>query len=360
MSWIGLRDQRAGLFETNGIGQPISAKISPTTPLNAGTVLMEFAAIPGEADQVLFRYAPQHPSQSVFEIRLTVEGDLAIRSEGVGYADFHVLETGFITRSNSAVFCLTWDAETNTNALSLQIMESGKTYFRQLPNFSALILRDAVLMCVGKTHAKIGAGVRFLGVADHAMPHGPLPSLAPSTLIPTPNGRRQVSELKIGDVVTTKDGSPAQVRWAGAIDVPAVGRFAPRRICAPFHNATADLICAHDQLLRLSGSEVEYLFATDHVLTRSGDLNHGIIAEPRARHTVETYAQIVLDRPAAVDVSGIAVEAMNIDTLMQMSAMASHSVLSGLPRALWPTPSAFAPEILQPFETAAWSKLQAA
>ena len=360
MSWLGLRDQKGAVFGSEGVGQQAKGRKSPNTRLTQGTFLMEFAAIPGETDQVLFSYASDGPVSTVFEVRLTLDGDLTVHSEGIGYSRFHKLEAGFITRSSGIVLKLTWDAERDQHALSMEVTESGALHFRPLAQHDAMVLRDAVLMFLGKKPAKMGAGVRFVALADHVMAHGPVPTLHPSTKIPTLLGRRPISDLKVGDVVLAADGSRAQVRWACMATLPALGRFAPRRICAPFHNARTDMICAHDQLLRLGGSEVEYLFATNHVLSKTGDLAHGVIAEQGDRYRTVDYAQIVLDRPVAMEVSGLMVEPLNLLQLQENPTLKPFSTLSSLPAALWPTPSPLAPEILQPFEVDAWSKIQAA
>ena len=119
-------------------------------------------------------------------------------------------------------------------------------------------------------------------------------------------------------------------------------------------------MCSHDQLLRLSGSEVEYLFATDFVAAKVGDLTHGVISVPVGKTPTVSYSHFVLDRPCVVDVSGALIQGMDILDI-QSGAIPKHlSVLSDLPQPLLPMQSPTRLDVLKPFETVAWGQMQAA
>lgn len=360
MSWIGLRDKWGGAFSTVGLGQVATALQDPDRVLPCGTLLLEFAAIPGTTDQVLFDYRSPDPLGLNFEIRLDLHGSLIISHREVGTRRSYRIDAEFVTRSGGITLRFTWDQAQEIGALSMEIAETGTVFFEPISQPEPLILRDAVRMFACSKYMRLANGVKYAAIADHVMPHGPLPSLAGQTLIPTEAGRKQVAELRAGDVVMDVTGRPAQVRWSGHIDLPARGRFVPRQICAPFHGARADLMCSHDQLLRLEGSEVEYLFATDFVAAKVGDLTHGVVSVPVGQIPVVSYAQFVLDRPCVIDVAGAMIQGLDIKAIQTGAIPKQFSILANIPQPLIPVQSPTRLDVLKPFETVAWSQMQAA
>lgn len=360
MSWLGLRERRGGAFSTVGLGQTAAHAVDPDKPLDQGTILLEFAAIPGAVDQVLLRYQSPEPLGLTFEIRLDLQGNLIVTHTEIGTRRIYRLDAGFVTRSNCVSLRLTWDTEQGVGALSMEIAETGALYFETIELPEPMVLRDAVRMFACAQFMQLSNGVRFAALADEVLPHGPLPTLSTTTRVETDRGRKMVSELKPGDLIKDVNGRPAQIRWVGFVEVPARGRFAPRQICVPFHGAKADLVCSHDQLIRLAGSEVEYLFATDFVAAKVGDFTHGVLSVPPTPVPLVTYGQFVLDRPAVIDVAGVLLQGLDIQVLHEMPNLREHSILTGLPAAMMPSVSPARLDVLKPFETVAWSQMQAA
>ncbi len=360
MSWIGLRDKWGGAFSTVGLGRVASAPQDPDLVLEQGTILLEFAAIPGATDQVLFDYRSPEPLGLHFEIRLDLHGDLIITHSEVGVRRSYQIDAGFVTRSAGVTLRFTWDQAQGFGAISMEVAETQAVFFEIVQQPEPLILRDAVRMFACAKYMRLANGVKYAAIADHPMPHGPLPSLAGQTLVATEKGRKQVADLKAGDLLKDAHGRSAQVRWSGHVDLPARGRFAPRQICAPFHGARADLMCSHDQLLRLAGSEVEYLFATDFIAAKVGDLTHGVISVPIGQIPTVTYCQFVLDRPCTIDVAGALIQGLDICDIHSQVIPKSLSVLADLPQPLMPVQSPARLDVLKPFETVAWSQMQAA
>ena len=360
MSWIGLRDKWGGAFSTVGLGKVASAPQDPDLVLEQGTILLEFAAIPGATDQVLFNYHSPEPLGLHFEIRLDLHGNLILTHSEVGARRTYQIDAGFVTRSAGVTLRFTWDLSKGSGAISMEIAETGAVFFEIIQQPEPLILRDAVRMFACAKYMRLANGVKYAAIADHIMPHGPLPSLAGQTFVPTEQGRKQVADLRAGDLIKDVNGRSAQVRWAGHVELPARGRFAPRQICAPFHGARADLMCSHDQQLRLAGSEVEYLFATDFVAAKVGDLTHGVISVPIGQIPTVSYSQFVLDRPCVVDVAGALIQGLDIHDIHTGAIPKPLSVLADLPQPLLPVQSPARLDVLKPFETVAWSQMQAA
>lgn len=360
MSWIGMRDRKGGAFSTVGLGKVATEAVDPDQPLTCGSFMLEFAAIPGDRDQILFDYRSPDPLGLQFQIRLDLQGDIVVSHSEVGARRTYRLDAEFVTRSSSVTLRMTWDQNAGSGALSMEIAEIEEIFFAKIEQPEPIILRDAVRMFAFSKYMRLAKGVRYAAIADHVMPHGPLPSLAGQTIMRTEGGRKRADALRAGDVLQDVNGRSAQIRWAGSVEVPARGRFAPRQISAPFHGARADLVCGHDQLIRLAGSEVEYLFATDFVAAKVGDLSHGVASLPTHTHPLITYSHFVLDRPGVIDVSGVLIQGLDIYDIQNYPILRDHSVLADLPDELMPVRNPARLSVLKPFETVAWSQMQAA
>ena len=95
--------------------------------------------------------------------------------------------------------------------------------------------------------------------------------IGPATLVDTPGGARAAGLLRVGDRVMT-DAGPLQLREVRRIEVPSRGSHTPVILRAPYFGATGDILVSADQRVRLSGSNVEYLFGDEAVLVEAGHL----------------------------------------------------------------------------------------
>ena len=191
MSWIGLRDKWGGAFSTVGLGKVATAPQDPDRVLDRGTLPLEFAAIPGATDQVLFDYQSPEPLGLHFEIRLDLHGNLVIEHGEVGTRRTYRINAGFVTRSSGVTLRFTWDATQGSGAISMEIAESGAVHFAHVEQPELLTLRDAVRMFACAKYMRLAGGVKYAAIADHVMPHGPLPSLAGQTVIRTETDRKR-------------------------------------------------------------------------------------------------------------------------------------------------------------------------
>lgn len=360
MSWVGLRDQHTADYRIAGLDRPVVAGGDIAGNLEAGSILLEFAAVPGDRDQILVDYRTAHPIPSRFQIRLDLNGVLSLHYRRGAFDVTQRLDIGLVSRSQSVTLRYTWDAPGEKSAMSVDIEETLASHFAAFDCALPLTTRDAVRLVMEPQKSQIGPGVKFFAIADHVMPHGALPSLAPRTSIQTNYRKKPVGDIAPGDLVVTQNGRTAQVRWSGFVDLPARGRFAPLRLCAPFHNATGDLICSFDQQIRMTGNVVEYLFATDQVSSKVGHLQYGLTHVSYRQSPIIRYAHFVLDDCVATDVSGVRIEGMNISHLQQNANLRGHSLLADLPRELLPLRNPLAPPLLHGYEAINLSKSQAA
>jgi hypothetical protein len=202
--------------------------------------------------------------------------------------------------------------------------------------------------------------LEFLAFADHVMPHGPMPTLKAETLLPTPTGMARASDLRQGDLIVAEDGRTAQLRWAGSVTVPARGRFAPVVARAPYYGAVRDVAMSPDQRIQMTGAEVEYLFATDRVAVKAGDLPAHVIHRPKTQSYLQTYCQFVLDRSIAVSVDGMILEDLDHSALLTSQTLRDHSVLANVPREVLPNDQRCDVQMLRGFETMTLCNLRAA
>ncbi|MFC3118947.1 Hint domain-containing protein [Jhaorihella thermophila] len=99
--------------------------------------------------------------------------------------------------------------------------------------------------------------------------------LPPDTPIATPEGFRAAGALRRGDTVVTAGGEIAPVLHRLDRTVPAMGRFRPIRLRAPYFGLMRDIVIAPSQRLVVRGSEVEYLFNHEAAMIEAGHLAGG-------------------------------------------------------------------------------------
>ena len=358
MTWVGLRDASGGTYSRAGLGCTTDDPVELDAMLARGTMMMEFELYPGLDGQVILSYFDDHPWISGLSLALDAKGTLVMTQRQGQHRRTYRLRTGLLGHASSVTLTYSWDAPRRCATLSAEVTQTGEISHVACPDPLPLPLRDAARLITDPARSKTADGLIFFAIADHIAPHGPKPTLSPDARVPTPDGFVQVADLRRGQLVIAADGQPAQVRWAGQIRLPSAGRYAPLRLRAPLHGATTDLICAHDQRMQLSGSEVEYLFATDFVAVHLGDLPESVSA-PDPQLT-RTYAQFVLDRPVPVEIGGLFLEGLDADPMLMDPVLRAASVLADVPTEILPQRAVAAAPVLRDFETKTLSFMCAA
>lgn len=362
MSWISLRDKASAAFQSAGLDAASGGVDDMTAILPHGSLLMEFAISPdGSGKPIpLLHYRAKTPWASGLTIRLMPDGILELSHQQGAQISKVELATGLVSRCEKITLIYTWDAPARRGLLSVEIPDTGVTVFEQITAPMPLTLRDVVRMSGSHDNCYATPRLEFMAFADHVMPHGPLPTLTAETWVPTPGGLVKASDLRQGDLIVAEDGKTAQLRWAGEVTVPARGRYAPVVARAPFYGALRDVAMSPDQRIQMIGSEVEYLFATDRVAVKVGDLPSHVIHRPAPQTHLQTYCQFILDRSVAMVINGLAVEDLDRSSLLQSKTLRDHSVLAGLPREVLPTGLRSDVPMLRGFETMTLCHLKAA
>lgn len=131
------------------------------------------------------------------------------------------------------------------------------------------------------------------------------------TRIATPYGARAVEDLKPGDLVLTMDNGVQPLRWVGARQVPAMGRFAPIEIKAGALNNDRDLIVSPQHRMLLNGWRSEMLFGTSEVFAAAKHLVNGTTIR-EAQGGMVTYYHLMFDRHEVIFAEGAASESFHV------------------------------------------------
>lgn len=327
MSWIGLLDRKLRRYHPAGLGADTPSPHAAGDRVPTGTLLLEAEVRPGRGRQVLLRCLAGHPGGTATELSLDDDGRLRLFQVRNDQVRAYELATGQVSRTHTMRVAVIWQGAQGTAVLDATVSDTGRRWSRICDDILIPSRRD-LRNLIARTD--LPGLTRYIALADHAMPIAAVPLLTVGTPILTPDGPRPLGRLRAGDQVQVPGGGTAQVRWIGQTSLPARGGFAPVRVRAPYHGATSDILCAAEARVHLIGSTIDYLFDRDCVSVAAQDLHQGVdrLTEPP---DVVTYAQVLLDRPCAMDAMGLGLEGL------QMPA-GPRGRLSGLPDLLsdWP------------------------
>ncbi len=361
MGWIGLRQDNTGAARATGPGcvmpQP---PIDPDALQPRGTLLCEFIHRPAPTRRNIIRYSSRIPIAASLYLCIDPDGTAHLFSARNGVTRAVALATSLGQTSQNVVASLSWDSTARTGLFSLYLPETGGLHLTRLTDLLPMTHRDLHRILMDSAACQIAPDVAFVALSNSVEPVGPIATLGSSAHIATPDGPRPVKSLRLGQSIITADGNVAQVRWAGSQELPACGQFAPLLIRAPYFGLTNDLHVAPSQRLRLKGSVVEYLFGEEEVFASAGHLLDGraIVRAPYLQ-TIR-YHQVLLDRPGILQVSGSAMETIDIAPLCADPTFQQHSLLAAVPRELMPKHIQSGQMVLRAFEAITLAAARAA
>jgi len=359
MSWIGLRDHAGGVFSPKGLGRANRQPFDLNAVMPRGTLMMEFSSDPRGGAQTLLSYGSTHPWAAGLKITLCAEGTLRLDHWQGQQRRSYSLQTDLLTVKPSVTLTYTWDAPLRRGVLALEVGE-GALVFAELSNPLPISMRDGLRLMSDERHCAVNSNAAFVAIANEVLPIGVLPTLGGQTMLETPKGKIAVSDLRAGQMIVTATGETAQVRWCGSALLPARGRFAPVTLRAPYFGLRHDIEVAPDQRLRLTGTEVEYLFGTDVIAVRAGHLIDESSAKATPCGLTHRYWQVLLDRAAPMEIAGLTVEGLDITGVQIDPSLRKHSTIAALPAELIPSRPAHQVPLLQSYETLTLRKLSAA
>lgn len=123
------------------------------------------------------------------------------------------------------------------------------------------------------------------------------------TLIETPFGARAVEDLRVGDLVLTRDHGPQPIRWAGARSMMTSVKSAPIRLTAGFLDNNTELFVSPQHRLLFSGYRSELYFGQSEVLVAAQNLVNGDTVV-KMQPGLVTYHHIMFDQHEIITANG--------------------------------------------------------
>lgn len=199
-------------------------------------------------------------------------------------------------------------------------------------------LPGALLAQIAQSSRPLCAALAGLALSAQVLPIAQRGGVASTARVATPRGPVMAGQLVPGQIVLTADGDLAQIRSVRHVHPPVWSAPPALRLRAPYLGLSDDVIVDGNQLIGLSGADVEYLCGAPRVAFRAGDIlgQQGTLAWRPAE--MMHWVQIVLERPAALIASGLPVYSHDPWMAGCDAATARLGVLQMIPAALWPEP----------------------
>jgi hypothetical protein len=185
---------------------------------------------------------------------------------------------------------------------------------------------------VDRTHS--GAGARVAGGVI---------CFTPDTRLLTPDGARQIRDLRPGDLIQTRDNGPQPVLWSGHRRMSGARLYAMPHLRPIRFRAGAlgvgrpedDLLVSPQHRMLIKGAAAQALFNTPEVLVAAEDLlNDGSIMVDHLLREV-TYVHILLENHNIVWANGLETESFHpsntaLDTVEESQRAGLLNILPGI------------------------------
>lgn len=361
MTWIGLRSATEAGLSMAGLGQPNPEHhLNPDMIVPRGSVLLQFSHAPQAQRLNLVRYAARDPWPAGLTLCIDPCGTLQLLLRQGATSQSFAVPTSIREQGEVVIVIYSWDAPARDGALSVYLPDRDLMFQTDVVAPAPLSLRDLGRIMTEGPECTLGHGVAFVAVSDRIIPAGPFGGIGGTARIDTLDGPCPVDRLRPGQVVRTADGGSARIVCVGAVDLPALGRFAPLILRAPYHGLSADIVVSPDQRMYLTGTDIEYLFGQEEVLAAIRHLRDDRSVLQPHPPAVTRYYQLVLDRHAIIRANGVALESLPPGPILADPAFLRHSVLASVPAALIPQGPALPYPVLRDFEAMTWRRLKAA
>jgi len=197
-----------------------------------------------------------------------------------------------------------WNGPNKAWSLHLEQPQSGQFRTARGRDPMPLLRDDLQGICLREGRSIRHSSVLWYGAKLGESPPTRAPWIGLNTPIETVAGVRLAGHLNEGDLLLTADGNCLPVQSLCRMDLPSRGTFSPILLRAPYFGAVTDLLVSSDQLIAMSGAEVEYLFAEDEVLTFAGHLTDGRAAVQDLRNAVTSCISIDMGEPVQLLADG--------------------------------------------------------
>lgn len=289
--WIAISDQ----ILPAAVGEALLA---------SGSFVLEFDA-PPDPGTVLLDYQVGADWPRAFSIFVDAEaGIVLLHRQGERLLRHYLAGPLDFTGESVARIVFSWDGPGRSWGLALDLPASGRRRTTRGRDPVPMPLADLVAICAAEGETRRHAAVQWFGVRRGALPPSSGPWIGPATPVATPSGPFRADALRVGDMILTATGDAVAVRAVQRMDLPGRGSFSPVLLRAPYFARRTDLLVAPDQLVLLSGAEVEYLFGEEHVLAEARHLTDGRAALLDQRRAITTGLSVDLGQPDLISSDG--------------------------------------------------------
>ncbi len=133
------------------------------------------------------------------------------------------------------------------------------------------------------------------------------PCFTYGTELLTPQGNRAVQDLRVGDMVVTRDHGLQTLRWIGERGVCGLGKFAPIHFLPGALGNARSLLVSPQHRMLVSGWRAELFFGEPEVLVAAMHLVNGRTIVPFLTRAVD-YFHLLFDRHEIIFAEGVPTE----------------------------------------------------
>lgn len=273
--------------------------------LARGTFVLEFA-LPLEEPTVLLDYHAADGWPRTFTLfHEPVSGFSLMHRQGQRVVR-HNLPAVLPQTSSTARLTFGFDAPQRRWDMQLEIIGDDTATAFVSHGQNPLPLRPADLAALAQAPSRAGRhkAVLWFGLTEGAGLPTRAPWIGQRSPVETARGPVAATHLQPGDLICTADGGLLPLRAIERLSLPSCGSFAPVILRSPYFGAFQDILVSADQLVALSGPEVEYLFDRPEVLIAAGALVDGKTALSDQRRPSTSTVRLAFDFPALILVDG--------------------------------------------------------
>ncbi len=354
MSWIGSINQNVMAFNPCGIGSkphsPCTAQKDGILPV--GTLMIEAIFVAqSRKPQRLLRYEFTDGWLRHLSLVLSSEGDLLLEMRQGDAVSSARLNISAPPRETRLRITYSWDAPERRAILTVENLDQELLHQTEFSSPLPMPLTDAEAIICNRPATRIGPETRYVAISDQIEPVGLTPGVVKGTPVETPWGPKLIERLRLGDMVVTSEGVEKPVRWIIRREVPALGRFIPVRLRAPYFGLTRDILVAPNHRLMVTGPEAEYLFGEGRVLVEAMYLvDEKAARRERSENVTQWYYHILLDGHECLNYAGLWGESLFVGAIGRMPEMISTTALAEMPASAMPRHTRFALPVLSGLE----------
>lgn len=360
MTWLATATPATGHLAETATAAAGGNGANPYALLPRGSIVVETRLSPEGRPQKLFDLKRSHPWPANISLQaIPGDGIAIILSQGNDL--FHkVLRHQCEGRTDVLRVTFSWDAPARWGRLAIEQPENDFVLSVATPAPPPLMIDDLRVLAQKPQLRQIDRDLSFIAVSDRIEPVGPMPKLTASVPVATPRGYVPAGDLKRGDTVFAASGDIVPVLHNIRRIVPALGRFTPVRLRAPYFGLRRDIATGSELRLCIDGSEVEYLFGTEAVLCPARHLVNGTAAVWEEGHHLVEYVHPVLPMGEVIDCAGTLAESLYLGRIRRKPEALAASLLARLPRHELPEHRPPAWPVLKPFEAITLAENRAA